>query len=430
MLEKKIKERIINLLKFNTSKIQWNITEFSDLGTNQEIEKILLDPFFRNELVKDFGVQVFFVTNEDGKVIPQNIRKIKEVNLDKFSESESTESQITASKGGHEYILPSFTSEIECLLACGRDWNNERSVNLRFVGPHGSGKSELASIVAKRCGFDKVYMILGRPDLSSGDILGEKTIEADPLTKQTYIKLQKGSLEQAMTHGLKKDADGNPILDLYGKVIVESAPALLFYDEYAASPSDVNIIFNQVAQIPRNPGESRELVLNIDGGRIVKSHPGFAMILSGNTIGRGYSSGSESIYTAQGNQQDASFLDRIRPVFEFGYNLLAEKKIMMQKLQDDEIVLKMEEFIEKIRKQFKDNNIETLISTRMLVEVCENISRYKKAGFKEPVGRGIYRTIYSDLTENEKPSWVETINLIFGIYLPNLVKTETTGIWR
>ena len=327
----------------------------------------------------------------------------------------------------HEYILPNFVDELECLLDAGRNWNDEKSVNIRFVGPHGCGKTELAVILGERCGFDRVYQINGRADMTSGDLLGEKIVEVDEKSMQSFIRLQRGVLEQAMTHGLEKDENGHIVLDENGNVKVIGAPAMLFYDEYASAPAEVNIMLNQITQIPRKPGESRELVLTNDGGRIVKGHPGFCVILSGNTNGRGIADESQMVYTAQDSQQDGSFLDRIKPVFQFGYNLLAEKKIMMSKLADDVLVGKLISFVKDIRKSYEERNIETLLSTRGIVDLCDNIRRYRRKSFEDYVVLAMYRTLVSDLTPNEVGAWAEIIRMHFGVSIDKY--KDMDGMW-
>ena len=327
----------------------------------------------------------------------------------------------------HEYILPNFVDELECLLDAGRNWNDEKSVNIRFVGPHGCGKTELAVILGQRCGFDRVYQINGRADMTSGDLLGEKVVEVDEKSMQSYIRLQRGVLEQAMTHGLEKDENGHTVLDKDGNVKVVGAPGLLFYDEYASAPAEVNIMLNQITQIPRKPGQSRELVLTNDGGRVVKGHPGFCVILSGNTNGRGIADESQMVYTAQDSQQDGSFLDRIKPVFQFGYNLTAEKKIMMSKLADDVLVGKLIAFVRDIRKSYNERNVETLLSTRGIVDLCDNIRRYRRKSFEDYVVLAMYRTLVSDLTPNEVGAWAEVIHLHFGIRIDKY--KDMDGMW-
>ena len=327
----------------------------------------------------------------------------------------------------HEYILPNFMDELECLLESGRNWNDEKSINLRFVGPHGCGKTELAVILGERCGFGRVYQINGRADMTSGDLLGEKIVEVDEKSMQSYIKLQRGVLEQALTHGLEKDENGHVVLDKKGNVKVVGAPGLLFYDEYASAPAEVNIMLNQITQIPRKPGQSRELVLTNDGGRVIKGHPGFCIILSGNTNGRGIADESQMVYTAQDSQQDGSFLDRIKPVFQFGYNLNAEKKIMMSKLADDVLVGKLIAFVRDIRKSYEERNSETLLSTRGIVDLCDNIRRYRKKSFEDYVVLAIKRTLVSDLTPNEAGVWAEIIHLHFGVHVGDL--DDMDGMW-
>ena len=358
----------------------------------------------RHELATVHGIVVLHKPNTNPPV-PDVIRKT----------GVKAGRDIVKASAEHEYVLPSFTGEVECLLAAGRNWETEKSINIRFVGPMGSGKTEFAIIIGERCGFERVYQLNGRADMTSGDLLGEKVVEVDEKSMQSYIRLQRGILEQAMTCGLEKDDNGNVVYDKDGNVQVIGKPGLLFYDEYASAPAEVNIMLNQITQIPRKPGESRELVLTNDGGRMVKSHPGFCMIFSGNTNGRGLGDESQMVYTAQGVQQDGSFLDRIKPVYPFGFNLKAEKKIMMVKIADDVVQSRLTRFVAAIRALYLKREIETLISTRNVVDICDNMRRFRAMGFEDYEPRAIYRTMGVDLTSIERPSWSETSWMSYSV---------------
>lgn len=420
--------KIVNLVDDSNGVWEVKKDEYPDIYDALQTTK------FRSELVRNHRL----VVHHNKQAVPTHVYKSgMKTQLDATIKSPSSSSKTASSKKAvakkrqqsleHEYIPPPFMNELECLLECGRNWEQEKSVNIRFVGPHGSGKTECVSVLAESCGFDRVYQINGRADMTSGDLFGEKIVEVDSSSMQSYIRLQRGAVELAMTHGLEKDENGHVVLDNKGNVVVSGPPAILFFDEYASAPAEVNIMLNQVAQIPRKPGESRQLVLTNDGGRIVKGHPGFCMILSGNTNGRGIADESQMVYTAQDTQQDGSFLDRIKPVFPFGYNLVAEKKIMMLKLADDVLVGKLILFVRDIRKSYEERNIETLLSTRGIVDLCDNIRRYRKKSFEDYIVLAIYRTLVSDLTPNEIGAWNEIIRMHFGVGIDKFQETE--GLW-
>ena len=312
-----------------------------------------------------------------------------------------------------QYVQPEFTSEIKAMLNCATDWVTNRSVNVRFVGPHGSGKTELAGILQSECGFAKIFQINGHADMDSSYFIGEKTVVVDEKSGQNFIKYQKGILELAMTEGLLKDENGDVILDKDGKVQVTGAPAILFVDEYAAIPEHISIVLNRVMEIPRE-GQSRRIELATDKARKVFSHPGFVVILSGNTMGKGCETAKTSGYTAQDIQQDDSLLDRISATFFFGYNLEAEKIYMEDALDDEYQVGQFMKFVETIRKCFIEEKVMTLMSTRAIVNICALAKSYKKNKVLKPLETAIYRSIFSGLREVEKNAWSEVLIASFG----------------
>jgi len=320
----------------------------------------------------------------------------------------------------HEFILPKFSkTEIIPMLRCAKDWVNWKSVNIRKVGPKGSGKTESTFIECKEAGFDHVYRITGKPGMKPSVFLGEKRIVIDEATKQNKIVYMRGIFEQAMTHGLKKDKDGNVELDVEGNVIVISAPGTLFIDEYASIPESTNIALNQIMEIPKRPGQSRTLNLDDDGGRLVKGHPGFCIILAGNTRGKGLQSSWEQGYTAQDIRQDDSTLDRITATFIYGYNLIAEEMIVKKKLVDMSLVKKFLDFRDKARKSYKESQggegVGTLLSTRNIVQICDTAVLYRECGLTKYLPLAIHRVLLSGIDEGEVNVWCEWVNLMTGI---------------
>ena len=149
-------------------------------------------------------------------------------------------------------------------------------------------------------------------------------------------------------------------------------------DEFATIlPSVFLAVFNRAMEVPRKCGDNRSIEITADGGRIVKAHPGFMMFLAGNTVGKGTEEERQMGYTAQNNQMDDSTLDRITATYHFGYNLEAEENIICMKLKDDKNTKKLIEFRDEIRKQWKEGRVETLLTTRSLLQICEQSCLYE-----------------------------------------------------
>jgi MoxR-like ATPase len=299
-----------------------------------------------------------------------------------------------------------------------------KSHNILLTGPAGCGKSEFVREIAKRNGFGKVFQVNGRDDMDSSDFFGEKTVVVDPVSKQNYIEFKKGPLYQAFIEGTEVDENGDQILyddngnrvyDESGNPKIVGKPAVFFLDEFAALiPSVFLSVFNRAMEIPRKNGASRIIEISADGGKIVKSHPNLVMFLAGNTVGKGTESDSQMGYTAQNNQMDDSTLDRITAFYKFGYNMDAEKNIASTKLNDDKLVSDLCRFRSEIRKQWVNGNVETLLSTRALVQICDLATSFRTMK-KDFLPLAIYRSVFSGLRERECPAWNETIRMVFGV---------------
>lgn len=349
----------------------------------------------------------------EGMVIVDQGRESKIV---KLSEPPKNENK----NDGHEYLAPHFSNEVEAL--CKKAIEGQ-SFNILLVGPAGSGKSEFIREVALKYGFGRVFQVNGRDDIDSSDFLGDKTVLVDKETKQNFISFEKGPLYQAFIEGTEVDEKGNQILyddsgcivnNGSGKPKVVGKPAIFFLDEFAALQSGVFLsVFNRPMEIPKKKGESRSMEISGDGGRVVKSHPGFALFLAGNTAGKGTESESQMGFTAQNNQMDDSTLSRITGVYKFGYNLQAEEKIILNKLNDDFEAERLLKFRDAIRKQWKEGNVETLLSTRSIVQICE-LARTFREFSSDYVTNAIYRSLFCMLREREIHAWNETVRMIFG----------------
>lgn len=339
---------------------------------------------------------------------------------------------------GHKYEMPYFADEVLSLLRCANE-HSAKSCNIMLSGAAGTGKSEFVHEITKIAGFSKCIQVNGREDMDTTDFLGDKTVVVDPVSKQNYIKFNKGPLYKAFIEGTELDENGDQILyndkgervyDWTGNPKVIGKPACFFLDEFAAIlPSVFLAVFNRAMEIPRNGGESRGIEITTDGGKVVKSHPGFVMFLAGNTVGKGTENESQMGYTAQNNLMDDSTLNRISATYIFGYNLKAEEKIMTEKLQDDMNVDKLISFRNEIRKLWSDGKVETLLSTRSIVNICDQAMLFQDFDKKNYIPLAIYRNVFSGLREREKAGWNELIRSIWGINVVNAFERKDNSIW-
>ena len=109
-------------------------------------------------------------------------------------------------------------------------------------------------------------------------------------------------------------------------------------------------------------------------GRYVNPAPGFTVVATANTKGKGSDDG-RFIGT---NVLNEAFLERFALTFEQEYPTPAvEAKILSKMCDDDEFVTRLVDWADIIRKTFDDGGIDEIISTRRLVHI---INAYKIFG--------------------------------------------------
>jgi len=291
----------------------------------------------------------------------------------------------TPKRHQHSYVP---TADAKAIVAVMTD---DASHIVQLVGPTGCGKTTLVHYLGREMGR-KVFQINCRGDMGSESFFGEKTIVVDEGTGQNVIAYQKGILEQAMTEGL--DDQGNEV----------GSPAILFLDELPACPAHVAQGLNNFMESD-NP--KRTLVLDQDGGRIVKSHSGLRIIVAGNTMGRG-AHGAEAIHTAQMDALDFSLLSRVAVAFRMGYDREVEKHILSEKVGDDRVSQLVLKFRDAIRGHIKAGKLTTPFSTRNIVNIAD---MYRIWG---DVSKSVYQSTFEFLNPEERATYNETAVAVLG----------------
>lgn len=312
----------------------------------------------------------------------------------------ATKSIASTDQGRHMYHPPKIADDIAKVL------EDNLSHIIWITGPTQCGKDKAVHYICEDLLKRPLYQINCRGDMDSSVFLGEKTVDIDPKTAQNYVRFQRGMVEQAMTEGLAKDADGNEILDENGNPKVVGPAGVLFIDEAAAMPAHVAIALNRLLESDDNV---RTLVIDNDGGRVVKSHPGFRIVFASNTVGRGSSDMASNFYTAQNDSLDLSLLNRVAAFFKMGYDRVAEKNILRDKIPNDMEVAKLIKFRNAIRDAIRAGKLMSMFSTAHLVHIADN---YRIFG---DMPKAIYYTCFHSLLPEEKATWEETITAIYGV---------------
>jgi hypothetical protein len=113
--------------------------------------------------------------------------------------------------------------------------------------------------------------------------------------------------------------------------------------------------------------------------RFVEPAPGFTIVATANTKGKGSDDG-RFVGT---NVMNEAFLERFKITFEQEYpNQTVEKKILTKVLdtfgmEDDSFIMNLTVWAQTIRKTFEDGGIDDVISTRRLVHIIETYAIFK-----------------------------------------------------
>lgn len=151
---------------------------------------------------------------------------------------------------------------------------------------------EAANKALKESGFE----------ISGGKVL-PPTEEYVEVPKMTW---QDGPVVQAMQVGVDRET---------GEVIEGARAAVLIIDEADAAPPGVMMALQGLMERPdANSDHRRTLILAEDGGRVIRAHPDFCIILTGNTYGYGDMTGKYAR-----NVQDSSNLNRVDATFTFDF---------------------------------------------------------------------------------------------------------------
>lgn len=303
--------------------------------------------------------------------------------------------------GRHMYHPPAIADDIRKVLEDGI------SHVVWLTGPTQCGKDKAVHYIVETLMKRKLYQVNCRGDMDSSIFLGEKTVDIDPQTSQNFVRFQRGMVEQAMTEGLEKDANGNEVLDANGEPKVNGPAGVLFIDEAAAMPAHVAIAINRLLESDDNV---RTLVIDNDGGRIVKSHPDFRIVFASNTVGRGSTDLSSNFYTAQNDALDLSLLNRVACFFRMGYDKVAEKQILRDKIHDDSVVATLLKFRNAVRDAIRNGDLRSMFSTAHLVHIADNWRI-----FNHDMPKAIYFAVFNSLLPEERRVYEELIAAHYGV---------------
>ncbi|MBN2606865.1 MAG: CbbQ/NirQ/NorQ C-terminal domain-containing protein [Thiotrichales bacterium] len=256
--------------------------------------------------------------------------------------------------------------------------DNPRGDGLFFAGHYGCGKTSLPAQVAARLNWPvltadgseefNVEDLLGRPDLQNGS--------------GTFLY---GALSKAMKEGY-----------------------LFVFNEIDTVPAGRLTAIHDVL-------EGRPLILHGNGGEVIKPHPNFRLIATGNSIGSGDDTG---LYQGV-SVQNIAFMDRFR-VCEVSYPDEAIEMAILEKATPQlpqAIRQKMVKTANEIRRLFiggssVDSTLTITMSTRALVRWAYLTMDFRNAG--SPVMYALGLSLTSKAVPEQREAIEELTRSVFG----------------
>jgi len=231
------------------------------------------------------------------------------------------------------YYMPEISKDIDLALDAG--------MNIFSVGPAGSGKSSMLKRIFEARGSTPA-VISFHGEVSVFDLVGGKDL----------------------VNGATVWTDG--ILPLCMR---KGVPLII--DEADATPPDVQFILHPVLM-----GEP--LLLTRNGAEYVNPEPGFCIVATGNTVGRGDDSG---LYVGT-NVLNEAYLDRYGMVFDHWYMPPeAEVRVLVKRTGvHKRMAEKMVKVAEAAREAMQADKLSSTFSTRKLLDWAKLTQRGMQIG--------------------------------------------------
>lgn len=249
---------------------------------------------------------------------------------------------------------------------------------LFITGPTGSGKTSAVNEVCARLNWPVEQMTLNNR-FEFSQLTGHFTYAAQAPGEEPQMRFQYGPLAIAMRHG-----------------------HVLVLNEFDLGDPGELAGLNDVL-------EGRPLVLAENAGEIIKPHPMFRVIVTGNSAGNGDASGRY----AGVQQQNIAFLDRFR-FLEVNYQEpKVEEELLAGLVPHMKPVLgSMVRLANEVRTLFAEGRISLTLSTRTLVRWAQIANDFRNS--TNPLEYGLRRALLIRAEPEESQAIVNLCRTVFG----------------
>lgn len=213
-----------------------------------------------------------------------------------------------------------------------------------ITGPTGSGKTSLVLETAGRLNWP-VQSLTCSGRMEASDLIGQYVLKAAKPGEEPSMSWQYGPLPMAMRFG-----------------------HVLLLNEVDMMPPEELAAFNDVL-------EGKPLVIGANGGEVIKPHPMFRVIVTGNTVG----AGDESQAYQGVMMQNLASMDRYRiaqvdyPPAHVEKDILANAGTKVP----ETLLTSMVTYANEVRALFESGNLSVTFSTRTLLRWCRLASRFR-----------------------------------------------------
>lgn len=267
---------------------------------------------------------------------------------------------------------------------------------LFIAGPTGCGKTSCVTEIAARLHWP-VQSVTARGRLEFADLVGHHALTSPAPGEAPVMRFQYGPLAKAMA---------------FGHIFVLNEADLMD----PAELSGMNDIL-----------EGRPLVIEQNGGEVIKPHPMFRFIATGNSVGSG---DAEGLYAGVQTQNIAA-MDRYRLVLA-DYPAPAVETAILTKLVPELECLaeKMVAVANDIRREFKGEGAEgrrlgVTLSTRKLCRWAKLAAKYR--GSPAPLRSALELTLLNRCADEERSAITHFAKLRFGDAWPESDANERSA---